>query len=68
MDRVNELYSVAEENGVEIYNFPLPLTGSLSEEIDRRCCIGMDSTRRFTRAEEAARLGHELGHCLYGGF
>lgn len=68
MDRVNELYSIAEENGVEVYNFPLPLTGSLSEEIDGHCCIGMDSTRRFTRAEEAARLGHELGHCLYGGF
>ena len=30
MDRVNELYSIAEENGVEVYNFPLPLTGSLS--------------------------------------
>lgn len=68
MDRVNELYSIAEENGVEVYNFPLPVTGSLSEEIDGRPVIGMDSTRRFTRAEEAARLGHELGHCLYGGF
>ena len=33
-----------------------------------RCYIGMDSSRRLTRAEEAARLGHELGHCLYGGF
>ena len=47
MDRVNELYSIAEENGVEVYNFPLPLTGSLSEEIDGHCCIGMDSTRHF---------------------
>lgn len=68
MDRVNELYSVAEDSGIEVYNFPLPNTGSMSIEVNGRCCIGMDSTRHLTRCEEAARLGHELGHCLYGGF
>ena len=61
MDRLNELYDVANENGIDIYNFPLPNTGSMSIEVNGHCCIGMDSTRRFTRAEEAARLGHEIG-------
>lgn len=68
MDRLNELYDVARENDIEIYNFPLPNTGSMSVEVDGCCYIGMDSTQRFTKAEEAARLGHEVGHCVYGGF
>lgn len=68
MDRVNELYSAAEENGVEVLSFPLPETGSISIEQAGRCYIGIDSSRQLSRAEEAARLGHELGHCLYGGF
>lgn len=68
MDRLNELYDVANENGIDIYNFPLPNTGSMSMEVNGHCYIGMDSTRQFTRTEEAARLGHEIGHCIYGGF
>lgn len=67
MDRVNELYEIAEENGIEVLDFPLPASGSMSIEQNGRYYIGMDSTRQFSRAEEAARLGHELGHCLYGG-
>ena len=68
MDKANEFYGIAEENDIDILNFPLPLTGCLSIEVNGHCCIGLDSTRRFTRAEEAVRIGHELGHCLYGGF
>ncbi|MDY2681556.1 MAG: hypothetical protein SOV54_02255 [Faecalibacterium prausnitzii] len=33
-----------------------------------RCYIGLDNSRPCTYAEEQARVGHELGHCLYGGF
>ncbi len=68
MDRVSELYDTAEKSGIEVLSFPLPETGSLSIEQGGRCYIGIDSSRKLTRAEEAARLGHELGHCLYGGF
>ena len=67
MDRVNELYKIAEENGIEVLGFPMPESGSMCIEQGGRYYIGMDNTRHFTRAEEAARLGHELGHCLYGG-
>ena len=28
----------------------------------------MDNSHRYPAGEEAAHLGHELGHCLYGGF
>jgi len=68
MDRTSELYEIAGKNEIEVLDFPLPEAESVSVEINGRCYIGMDSTRRFTRGEEAARLGHELGHCLYGGF
>ena len=68
MDRTSELYDIARKNEIEVLDFPLPEAESVSVEINGRCYIGMDSTRRFTRGEEAARLGHELGHCLYGGF
>ena len=68
MDRVSELYDTAEKSGIEVLSFPLPETGSLSIEQGGRCYIGIDSSRKLTQAEEAARLGHELGHCLYGGF
>lgn len=30
--------------------------------------VGLDNSRPMTNAEEQTRLGHELGHCLYGGF
>lgn len=68
MDRVSELYDTAEKSGIEVLSFPLPETGSISIEQGGRCYIGIDSSQKLTQAEEAARLGHELGHCLYGGF
>ena len=40
----------------------------MSAEVGGRCYIGLDNSRSMTHAEEQSRLGHELGHCLYGGF
>lgn len=68
MGETADLYAIAQTNDIEIYRVPLPETESLSAEINGRCCIGIDSTRRMTGAQERAHLGHELGHCLYGGF
>lgn len=50
-----------------VASHPLPVTRSVSVELGGRCYIGID-TSPMPEAEEAARLGHELGHCLYGGF
>lgn len=65
---LNELYHLAEDCGVDVSSFPLPESGSLSLELDGRCYIGLDSSKRYPAGEAAAYLGHELGHCLYGGF
>lgn len=68
MGKTPDLHAVAEQNGVEIVSFRLPNADSMSTELNGRCYIGLDSTRQLTQGEENARLGHELGHCLYGGF
>jgi hypothetical protein len=63
-----DFYKLAAENGVPVVNFPLPQTGSIAVDDGENGIIGMDSTRRWECGEEQAHLGHELGHCLYGGF
>lgn len=63
-----DFYKVAAENNVEVLYFSLPNVKSVSTEVAGQCYIGMDNSRTYTRAEEQACLGHELGHCLYGGF
>ena len=65
---LNELYRLAEDKGIDVSAFPLPESGSLALELDGQQYIAMDSSRRYLAGEEAAHLGHELGHCLYGGF
>lgn len=64
----DSLYDVAEQSGVEIVRFPLPESESMSLPCGAGCVIGLDNTRHMTRAEECVHLGHELGHCVYGGF
>lgn len=59
---------IAKMNDVEILHFPLPNVESVSTEVDGKCFIGLDSTHKHTYTEEQTRIGHELGHCLYGGF
>lgn len=63
-----DFYKVAAENHVEVLCCPLPINGSMSVELCGKCYIGLDNSRPSTYAEEQARVGHELGHCLYGGF
>lgn len=64
----NDFRAIAEKHGVEIVSFHLPTADSMSTEINGRCYIGLDNSKHCTHAEEQARIGHELGHCLYGGF
>lgn len=63
-----DFYKVAEEAGVPIVSLPLPELGSIALQDGLKGVIGMDSTKSMSLGEEQARLGHELGHCLYGGF
>jgi hypothetical protein len=62
------MYSTAEASGIAVMEFPLPQNRSLSVSMGDRESIGMDSSAPMLLSERHARLGHELGHCLYGGF
>lgn len=63
-----DFHAMAAQNGIEVVYFRMPTCGSVSAEVSGQCYVGMDISRTMTHGEEQARLGHELGHCLYGGF
>ena len=66
---LNELYQLAEQSDVDIYDFRLDYTKSISlMESCGDCRIAIDSTQIKTSAEEKSILGHELGHCVTGSF
>ena len=64
----DELYRLADENGIEVYFASLPICGSCSIEDDGYMSVGIDPRICDTQATEKERLAHELGHCIYGGF
>ena len=63
-----DFFSMAEDSGVPVVRFPLPETSSMSIQAGNTGIIGLDNSKQMTAAEEQSRVGHELGHCLYGGF
>lgn len=66
--KATDFYLFAENFGVPVEHLPLPATKSVAVPLKNKGVIGLDCTESMTRGEEQARLGHELGHCLYGGF
>lgn len=68
MGERSDLYVIAAQNDIEVLGFPMPNCKSMSAEVGGRCYIGLDTSSQMTAAEEQACVGHELGHCLYGGF
>ena len=64
----NDFYGIAEAYGVPVISLALPATRSLSLPDGDKGIIGMDNSAWDSYGEEQAHLGHELGHCLYGGF
>ena len=61
---LNELYEIAQENNICIYEFPLNPIKSMSVP----GAIGMDTKHIKTSSEERVRLAHELGHCIKYAF
>ena len=59
---------MADATGVPVVHMPLPEARSVALAVGGSGVVGLDSSRPMTHAEEQSRLGHELGHCLYGGF
>lgn len=63
-----DFFELARQNGVPVIEMPLPECKSLSLPSGDTGVIGLDCSTRIPAREAQARVGHELGHCLYGGF
>lgn len=68
MPTTTDFQRLAAESGVPVVYFPLPETRSVSIASGDKGVIGLDTQKSMTVGEEQACVGHELGHCLYGGF
>lgn len=66
--KATDFYQIAEDSGVPVVHTALPAVRSVALDSGTTGVIGLDNSKPMPRAEEQARLGHELGHCLYGGF
>lgn len=63
------LYSLAEQQNIEVLQYPLKGNGSMSIMANNGSCyIGMDKSIQDGNVQERVHLGHELGHCLTGSF
>lgn len=66
---VLDLYTLAEQQNIEVIETSLPENGSLSLMDDQgNCYIGIDQSVMDGDALERVHMGHELGHCLTGSF
>ncbi len=63
------LYDYAAQQNIEVLQFPLNETGSMSVMTDNGTCyIGIDASIQDRNTQERIHLGHELGHCMTGSF
>lgn len=68
MKTLTSLYRCAERKGIQVLDFQLPQSATMSIEDGDLCYIGIDRTQIQTQADERTRLAHELGHCVTGSF
>ena len=69
MKTVLSLYDHAQKQNIEVLQYSLPQTGSMSIMLDDGSCyIGMDPIIQDGDIQERVHLGHELGHCVTGSF
>ena len=62
---LDELYNRAQQQGIEIDNFPMREIVSVSFPEN---WIAIDTNKIKTKKEEKAILAHEIGHCETGSF
>lgn len=66
---IQRLYDLAKQQNIEVLDYPLPQTGSMSVMLEEGACfVGMDAAVRDGDVQERVHLGHELGHCVTGSF
>lgn len=63
------LYDLARQKNIEVIQFPMRESGSMSiMSDDGACYIGIDDSVQDGGVQERVHLGHELGHCSTGSF
>lgn len=63
------LYNLAEQENIEVIQFPMHMNGSMSIMDDDGCCyIGIDKSVQDGGVQERVHMLHELGHCITGSF
>ena len=63
------LYTLAQQQNIEVLTFPMEKNGSMSVMDDLgNCAIGMDPSVLDGGVQERVHLAHELGHCVTGSF
>ena len=66
---IRTLYSLAQQQNIEVLQFPMNENGSMSIMTeDGSCYIGIDESVQDGNIQERVHLGHELGHCITGSF
>ena len=66
---IQSLYTIAQEQIIEVLDFDLKETESMSIMLDSGACfIGIDGSVRDNGVQERVHLAHELGHCVTGSF
>lgn len=65
---VKSLYTLARQQNIEVFPFPLPKTLSMSVMEGDKCFIAMDDSVRDGNVQERMHLSHEMGHCATGSF
>lgn len=63
------LYDFAQQQNIEVVQFPMSENGSMSVMLDNGSCyIGIDESVQDGGSSERVHLIHELGHCITGSF
>ena len=63
------LYSIAEQQNIEVLTFPMVENESMTVMLPNgKCFIGVDKSVREDSAEERVHIAHEIGHCATGAF
>ena len=66
---IRSLYDFAKQQNIEVFDFSLPQTGSMSVmEEDGSCAIAIDASVKDHGVQERVHLGREIGHCVTGSF
>lgn len=65
---LNELYLLAEEEGIAVDAYDFCEHRCISVTLDGRCYIGINPFALLSAADEKCKLAHEIGHCETGTF